>query len=124
GFVNCYSRLGADSEGGDDMSPEIKASEELWPEAKEKDEIGKYGVTTLGIYPAGNGIPGLAVAVRPKGDTPADMILQDPAYLKIILRADAASKKRIADGFKKADEHEEKVKKAREKWDKEQEKKK
>lgn len=124
GFVNCYSRLGCDSEGGDEMSPEVRASDELWPDAKEYDEVVKYGVTTLGLYPAGNGIPGLAVAVRPKGETAAEMILQDPAYLKIILRADAASKKRIADGFKKADEHADKVKKAREKWDKDQEKKK
>ncbi|MDZ4774579.1 MAG: amidohydrolase family protein [Planctomycetota bacterium] len=123
GLVNCYSRLGADSEGGEDMSPDVKASDELWPQAEEYAEILKYGVTTLGIYPAGNGIPGLAVAVRTKAATKAEMILQDPAYLKVIVRADSSAKKRITDGFKKADEHDEKVKKAREKFDKDKEKK-
>lgn len=123
GFVNCYSRMGADSEGGEDMSPDVKASDELWPQADEYLELVKYGVTTLGIYPAGNGIPGLAVAVRTKARNKAEMILQDSAYLKVILRADSGSKKRITDGFKKADEYNEKVKKAREKFDKDKEKK-
>jgi len=123
GFVNSYSRMGCDSEGSDDMSPEIKCSDELWPGADDYAEVIKYGVTTLGLYPAGNGIPGQAVAVRTKAKTKAEMILKDPAYLKIILRADSSSKKRIADGFKKADDYNEKVKKAREKWDKDQEKK-
>ncbi len=124
GFVDCYTRIGADSEGGEDMSPEVKASDELWPGADDYAEIIKYGETTLGIYPAGNGIPGLAVAVRTKASSAADMVLKDPAYLKIILRADSGSKKRVKDGFKKADDYDEKVKKAREKWDKDQEKKK
>lgn len=124
GFVDCYTRIGADSEGGEDMSPEMKASDELWPEADEYEEIIKYGETTLGIYPAGNGIPGQAVAVRTKAANKSDMILRDPAYLKIILHADSSSKKRVKDGFKKADDYDDKVKKAREKWDKDQEKKK
>ncbi|MBL8858128.1 MAG: amidohydrolase family protein [Planctomycetes bacterium] len=123
GFVNCYSRLGCDSDGGDDMSPDVKASDELWPQAEEYAEIIKYGVTTLGLYPAGNGIPGQAVAVRTKAATKAEMILQDSVYLKVIMRADASAKKRVSDGFKKADEHAEKVKKAREKFDKDKEKK-
>lgn len=124
GLVNCYSRMGCDSEGGEDTSPDVKASDELWPQAEDYLELIKYGVTTFGLYPAGNGIPGQAVAVRTKAKTKPEMILKDPAYLKIILRADSGSKKRITDGFKKADEYNEKVKKAREKWDKDQEKKK
>lgn len=123
GFVNCYSRLGCDSEGGEDMSPDVKASDELWPQDEDYADVIEYGVTTLGIYPAGNGIPGQAVAVRTKAATREEMILQDPAYLKIIMRADSAAKKRITDGFKKADDYDEKVKKAREKFDKDKEKK-
>ena len=123
GLVNCYSRMGCDSEGGDDMSPDTKASDELWPKADEYAELVKYGVTTLGLYPAGNGIPGQAVAVRTKANTAEEMILQDSVYLKIILRSDSTSKKRITDAFKKADDYNEKVKKAREKFDKEKDKK-
>ena len=124
GLVNAYSRLGLDGEGTDDSNPEVKAAGELYPAAEEYDEVVKHGVTTLGLYPAGNGIPGQAVAVRTAGATAAEMTLADPAYLKVILRANSRSKKMLTDGFKKADEHAEKVKKAREKWDKDQEKKK
>ena len=102
----------------------MHASAEIYPAARDYEEIVKYGVTTLGLYPAGNSIPGQAVAVRPRGDTPDDMILADEVYLKVILRANKASKKQLRDGFEKADKHLEKVEKAREKWEKEQEKKK
>lgn len=123
GLVSCYTRIGLDSEGGDDMSPDQQASDEIWPKSREMRKVVEYGVTTLGVYPAGNGIPGLAAAIRPIGTTVEEMLLKDDVYLKIAMRSDSASKKRVRDGFKKADEHEEKVKKAREKWDKEKDKK-
>lgn len=123
GLVSCYTRIGMDSEGGDDMSPDVKASDEIWPKSADLRKVVEYGVTTLGVYPAGNGIPGLAAVIRPRGDTVEEMLLEDSAYLKIVMRSDSASKKRIRDAFKKADEHDEKVKKAREKWDKDKDKK-
>ncbi len=123
GMVSCYTRIGLDSDGGDDMSPDVKASDELWPKSRDLRKVVEFGFTTLGVYPAGNGIPGLAAAIRPRGDTAAEMILKDPAYLKIVMRSDSASKKRIRDAFAKADEYDEKVKKAREKFDKEKDKK-
>ena len=77
GFVNCYSRLGCDSEGGDDNSPDVMTSDELWPKAAAYKEVVTYGVTTLGLYPAGNGISGQAVAVRPLGaNLPTDRCLE------------------------------------------------
>lgn len=123
GLVSCYTRIGLDSEGGDDMSPDVRAVDELWPKSRDLRKVVEYGVTTLGVYPAGNGIPGLAAAIRPRGETAEDLVLEDEAYLKIVLRADSASKKRVRDAFAKADEHDEKVKKAREKFDKEKDKK-
>ncbi|HEV8112178.1 MAG TPA: amidohydrolase family protein [Planctomycetota bacterium] len=124
GLVDAYSRLGLDGEGGDENSPEVRAFDELYPGADEYPDVMKYGVTTLGLYPAGNGIPGEAVAVRPTGKTPEEMRVHDPAYLKIIVRATSSSKKLLREGFRKADEYNEKLKKAREKWDKDQEAKK
>jgi imidazolonepropionase-like amidohydrolase len=124
GLVDAYSRLGLDGDGTDDNQPEVRASEEIYPGAEDYAKALEFGVTTLGLYPAGNGIPGQAVVVRPRGKTPAEMIIHEPGYLKIILRATVSSKKLLRDGFKKADEYKEKEKKAREKWDKEQEKKK
>lgn len=123
GFVSCYTRIGLDSEGGDEMSPDVRAADELYAASRELRKVVEHGVTTLGVYPAGNGIPGLAAAIRPIGDSAEELVLKDETYLKIVMRSDAASKKRIRDGFKKADEHDEKVKKAREKFDKDKEKK-
>jgi hypothetical protein len=124
GLVNAYSRLGLDGEGGEDNAADVKASGELYPGAEEYEKVVEYGVTTLGFYPPGNGIPGQAVAARPRAKSAAEMVLRDPAYLKVVLRANAASKKALGEGFKKADEYVEKEKKAREKWEKDQEKKK
>ncbi|MFO1011921.1 MAG: amidohydrolase family protein [Planctomycetota bacterium] len=118
GLVDAYSRLGLDSEGGDDMAADVKASAELYPQAEEFQEIVKYGVTTLGLYPAGNGIPGQACAIRPLGKTKEEMLLADGCYLKMISRATPSAKKLFQDGFKKADDYAEKEKKAREKFDK------
>lgn len=118
GLVNAYSRIGLDSEGGDDSAAEVKASAEIYAEAKEFQEIVKYGITTLGLYPAGNGVPGQACAIRPLGKSKEELLLADSCYLKIIARASPSAKKLIQDGFKKADEYAEKEKKAREKFDK------
>jgi hypothetical protein len=123
GLVSAYSRYSLDSEGGDDNSPEVLASTELYPASEELRKIVEAGVTTLGLYPPGNGISGQAVAIRPLGESKEDLILRDSAYLKILSRANGASKRAIKDGFKKADEYAEKEKKAKEKWDKDNAKK-
>ena len=125
GLVNAYTRVGMDSRGYSDSRGNLLASAELYPSAEDYRKVLEAGVTTLGEYPAGNGIPGQAVAVRPHGATPAEMIVQDRVYLKILLdRASAGAKKLISDGFDKADDYLEKEAKNREKWEKEQEKRK
>ncbi len=124
GLVNAYSRLGLEGEAGEDFNPEVKASKELYANSEELQEVVKYGVTTLGLYPAGNGVCGQAVAIRTLVKTKEELVLKDGCYLKIVLRATSSSKKALQDGFKKADDYAEKEKKAKEKWDKDQEKKK
>lgn len=123
GLVNAYSRYSLDSEGGDDNAPEVLASSELYADSEDLKLIIEAGVTTLGLYPPGNGIPGQAVAIRPLGASRQDLILRDGVYLKILARANTASKRAIRDGFKKADDYAEKEKKAKEKWDKDNAKK-
>jgi len=123
GLVNAYSRYSLDSEGGDDNSPEVLASSELYADSDDLKRIVEVGVTTLGLYPPGNGIPGQAVAIRPLGATKDDLVLRDGVYLKVLARANPAAKRIIRDGFKKADDYAEKEKKAKEKWDKDNAKK-
>jgi imidazolonepropionase-like amidohydrolase len=124
GLVNPYSRLGMDGRASDREEPQLSAKAELYPRAEEYEEVLKLGVTTLGQYPVGRGIPGKAVSVRPTGATPEEMLLAEDSYLKIYFESTARAKKRIRDAFKKVDEYIEKEKKAREKWEKDQEKKK
>ena len=111
-----------DLEGG--FEPQARPTPEIDPRSDAWHEFLELGVTTLGFYPDGGGIPGQAIVLRPHGKTVAEMLVHEPAYLQIAVQASAASKKAVRDAFQKADEHEEKVKKEREKWDKEQEKKK
>ena len=122
GLVNCYSSAGIGGRGSNSSDAEIKAADELYARNAIYGQLLELGVTTLGLYPAGSGIPGQAVAVRPKGSSAADMVLSEVAYLKIVLRSNTRSKRLIMDGFDKADEHGEKVQKAKEKWEKDVEK--
>jgi imidazolonepropionase-like amidohydrolase len=124
GLVLLDSRLGMDGQAGSGTHPEVLASDELFPQADEYERVRALGVTTIGLSPAGGGIPGRGVAVKPRGATPEEMILRDPAYLKVELQASKSSKNAFKDGFEKADKHLKKVAEAREKWEKEQEKKK
>jgi len=122
GLVNAYSRGPLDSRGGNDSTPELRASGELFLPEDFYDEVLELGVTTLGLYPAGNGIPGRAVAIRTKADTAEGLILKDDAYLKIRMRSSGSAKKLLKKGFEDADDWIEKEAKAREKWEKAQEK--
>jgi hypothetical protein len=118
GLVNPYSRMGMDSRVGDEFNPQVSALAELYPDNDEYDQLLEAGFTTLGLYPAGRGVPGRAIVVRPGPDTAEEMLLAREAYLKVFFRSDARSKKMLRDAFSKVDEYIEKEKKAREKFDK------
>jgi hypothetical protein len=123
GLVHCYSRIGQDSEGNSGFEPQARASDELYPDQELWKDVLETGVTTLGLYPAGSGIPGQGYAIQPHGATREQMILKDPTYLLVHMRSDPGAKKFLRDGLEKADDYDEKEKKNQEKWDKDQEKK-
>jgi hypothetical protein len=118
GLVNCRTRIGLDSRGGSGADIAARASAELYADQEVWARVLEKGVTTLGIYPAGTGIPGLAAAIRPSGDSAAAMTVKDPAYLQMYLRAERSSKKLFTDAFDKLDKYLEKVAKDREKHEK------
>ncbi len=122
GLVHPYSRMGLESRGGSGFEPQQVPTGELYPLDPIYRDLLERGVTTLGLYPAGTGIPGQAIALRPQGKERAEMLLDESAYLKVEFRADPRSKKMIRDAFAKVDEYVEKEKKAREKWEKDSEK--
>jgi hypothetical protein len=122
GLVNCQSRLGLDGRGRSGFNPQRMASGELYPGQLVYADVLEHGTTTVGLHPAGNGIPGQAVAIRPAGSTPEDMILRDSAYLLIELRSNQGSKKMLSGAFDKVDKYLEKELKAFEKYEKDKEK--
>lgn len=117
GMVNPYSRYGMSGGGFNDSRPQVMASAELYPSAV-YDAFLENGVTTVAQYPAGQGIPGQAVALRPMGKTAADMIVEDGVYVKAVMRNSSSAKRNLTDGFKKADAHLKKVESEREKFEK------
>lgn len=117
GLVNPYSRFGMAGGGYNDSRAHVKASTELYPPAGYRAAL-EAGVTTLALYPAGTGIPGQAVVVRPAGDTAEAMIVKDGAYLKVVMRPSSGNKRNLKKGFEDVAKHREKVEKEREKWEK------
>jgi len=122
GLVHPYSRLGLDGRGTSGFEPQVVPTRELYPLNPVYGDVLARGVTTLGLYPAGNGVPGQAIVVRPQGDERAEMLLAEGAFLKVEFRSDARNKKTLRDAFEKVDDYIEKEKKAREKWEKDTEK--
>jgi hypothetical protein len=122
GLVSCRSRAGLSGRGQNNSTPEVKASAELYAPEMDYSSLLEAGVTTLGLVPPGEGIPGQSVAIRPLGSSLEQVSLRDPAYLLIELRSNTKSTKMVIDGFGKVDVHDEKVKKALEKWEKDSEK--
>jgi len=118
GLVSAYSRLGLDSQAGDDFTPHVTAEKELLPRNRAYEEALEHGVTTLGLYPAGSGVPGQALVVRPKGDEKDEMILASGAYLKMRFNSNSRSKKTLREAFEKVDEYAEELAEEREKYDK------
>jgi hypothetical protein len=124
GLVNAHTRIGSERSPGRLFEPQARPNFEIDPASEHWQELLELGVTTLGFYPDGSGIPGQAIVLRPRGKTVAEMLVAEPAYLKVFLQASASSKKALREAFDKVDEYQEKVAKEREKWEKEQEKKK
>ena len=118
GLVSCYTRLGVDGRAGQEFSPDASPTPEVQPGHPDYQEALEAGVTTIGLYPPGTGFPGHAAALRPYGATLAEMLVDEDAYLKVYFRANAQAKKQVRDVWSKVDEHDEKVKKAKEKFDK------
>lgn len=124
GLVNAHTRAGAERSSGRGFEPQVRPTSEIDPRADYWRELLELGVTTLGFYPDGGGIPGQAIVLQPYGKSVQEMLVAEPAYLKVFLHSSAASKKALREAFQKADEYQEKLAKEREKWEKEQEKKK
>ncbi len=123
GFVNPRSRVGLDSRGNTTVDPSITPEFELLPDQSVFENVLETGVTTLGLYPSGGGVPGQAIAIRPQGSTVDEMLLQAPSYIQMYCQSDRNSKKLFGDAFELFDKYMEGVEKERDKHKKDKKKK-
>lgn len=124
GFINCKSRIGLDSRRSTGLMPQHRAVDEVYPAQEDYSDLVEHGVTTIGLYPAGGGVVGQAVALAPRGSEVAEMVLLDPAYMMMYCGSDRQTKKYLGDAFQLVDSYLTKVEKEREKFDKKNSKKK
>ena len=99
GLVHPYSRLGlADLPGSTGSSPQQLAFDELNPSSDAFGTAARCGVTTLVLQPAGSGVAGQAVAMKPSGWTREEQVVEKSAGLRIFLQPGTAGK----DGLRQA----------------------
>ena len=98
------------------LSPLRQLDEELMP----WEDFLEAGFVAASLVPSGSGFPGHAVVVKTTPDD-SDRILKAAAYLPLNGRSPTGIYSSIEKGFGAARGEIEKIKKAREKWDKEQE---
>ena len=121
GLINAYSRMGSSANGSNSTNPHIKAAQGFYPSSR----IAEYmeaGITTLGYYPPGRGIPGQAAVMRTVPDANGTHVYKDSAYVKFVLRSSRTEKDRVRSIYTEIEKHEAKEKKNREKYDKAKEK--
>jgi imidazolonepropionase-like amidohydrolase len=93
GLVHPYSRLGLPEHFGAPAStPQHLAYDELDPSSEAFGAAARSGVTTLVLQPAGSGIAGQAMAMKPTGWTREEQVLEKSAALRIVLLPGSAGK--------------------------------
>ena len=123
GFIHPRTRFGLDSYKRSGVHGDQKAADEVYLSEIDFRDLLAAGYTAVAFAPAGTGITGVASVYRTAG--PDDTrVVAESAYLSAAVNWSAKGKKTLRGALKKAEEEIEKVKKAREEWDKKQAEKK
>jgi len=86
------------------------------------DDLLHAGFVAVTLVPAGSDIPGVAATYRTGGPVES-RLLSDNSYLHVVPKWRSSGRKMLGKALKKAKKEIEKVKKAREEWDKKQKEK-
>lgn len=114
GLVSPRTRLGLGRYARDGNHAHLSASDELLPVPGRFEGALEGGFVALGVVPAGEGISGQAVAVRPLDDAP----LLGTAYVRARLIDLPGEKRALRESFKTAQAAIDKEAKARAEWEK------
>ncbi len=126
GFVHPRTRFGLADYRRSGVNGDQHVTDEVYLSEIDFEPMLESGYTTVCYIPAGDGIPGVAAAYKTAGpkdspDDEEDRLVEGSSYLAVSPKWGSKGKKTLRDALKKAEDEIEKVKKAREEWDKKQE---
>ena len=120
GLIHPNSRLGMLSFSRSGVRSHLRVADEFLPPEDAYDDALAAGYTTIALAPPGtSGLPGRAMVIR-GADVGDGWILQEESYVKLNLRSPGNDKKTMKKAFDDAQKEIDKVKKAREEWEKKQ----
>lgn len=118
--VSAYVNLN----GGRGVKPNQTFGEDLFIDGDRFEPLLAFGYTTLGLDPRGGPIPGRELVVRTSGKDTQAMTLTAEGPIKMTMNDPRSDKSNLVRAFKSAHAEIEKIRKAREAWEKKQKAKK
>lgn len=122
GLVLARTRYGLRSYGRGGVHGDYTADDDFVPAEIDFENLVEAGFTTVGVYPSGVQVPGVATVYRASGsDGPT--ILLEPSYLRITMSNVARDKATFRNALRQAQGEIDKVEEARKEWEKKQKEK-
>lgn len=118
GLVLARSRYSLPSRRRSGNNSHLDVRKELFPRDGDMEELLKAGIVAVALIPDGNGVPGRAIVLRPTDGEVEDRILAGAGYLRITMDRLPTDKLTLRGAFKEAESWIERIKKAREAWEK------
>jgi hypothetical protein len=102
GLINARSRFGLRSYRRGGNNAHLSTANEVFYRDGDLGPALESGFVVLGLFPAGSGVPGNAVAVRPIDGSRAEILLSDTGYLRILMASMPTDKRTLAGTLKAA----------------------
>jgi hypothetical protein len=114
GLVNPFSRYSALQGGG---APNTKFGDQFFEEPERFKDILAAGYTTLGLVPAGRGMPGRFLVVRTFAQDSQGLVLSDEGPVFMSFNSPSNEKPQTLQAFKAAQAEIDKIAKAKKEWE-------
>ncbi|MEW6747368.1 MAG: hypothetical protein AB1486_31945, partial [Planctomycetota bacterium] len=122
GLVHPYTRYSRPSYGRSGVKANLRAADELDFGPKDLEPLVQAGFTTIGLYPAGSGIPGQAVVLKTSGPEGLPAVAAETSFIRVTMRSLPGDKVNLRKALEDAKKEIEKIEKARKEWEEQQKK--
>jgi len=117
GLIHGRTRFGLSNFGRSGQRANLKVADEIYPSLIDFDEMLRNGFTAAVYIPPGTGLPGQAAVLRTGGPEEHRM-LRETAYLRVTMTTAGRDKATLRSALQAAQAEIDKIKKAREEWEK------